>query len=242
LHPSHRFDALTTILRTEDFMRRYMWPNSCLPSATALVTAAHGASRGRFTLERVENHAAHYPRTLREWGRRLDARLTHAALGLIGAKEGEPTKVPLAGVSDTQRDQTLLQTLPVPAGAEADAFEALKRKWQYLFAYAAAGFQKGYITCAFDLFTVPTCELISVYRPYVDVRSTFRRGSGMNAPCDHRVPKETELSPLSLLIGTSYPRFSFVPLALSTFSASAWLYTRLLMSPHFVTISDDLND
>ena len=39
-------------------MRRYMWPNSCLPSATILVQAVQSASRGRFTLENVENHAA----------------------------------------------------------------------------------------------------------------------------------------------------------------------------------------
>jgi len=39
-------------------MRKYMWPNSCLPSATALITAAQTASHGRFTLEGVENHAA----------------------------------------------------------------------------------------------------------------------------------------------------------------------------------------
>jgi hypothetical protein len=39
-------------------MRKYMWPNSCLPSATALITAAQAASQGRFTLEGVENHAA----------------------------------------------------------------------------------------------------------------------------------------------------------------------------------------
>lgn len=44
--------------RAEDFMRKYMWPNSCLPSATALITAAHTSSQGRFTLESVENHAA----------------------------------------------------------------------------------------------------------------------------------------------------------------------------------------
>lgn len=35
-----------------------MWPNSCLPSATALVTAAYAGAGGRFTLEGVENHAA----------------------------------------------------------------------------------------------------------------------------------------------------------------------------------------
>ena len=45
-------------IRAEDFMRKYMWPNSCLPSATGLITAAHTSSQGRFTLESVENHAA----------------------------------------------------------------------------------------------------------------------------------------------------------------------------------------
>lgn len=39
-------------------MRKYMWPNSCLPSATTLITAAQIGSQGRFTLEGVENHAA----------------------------------------------------------------------------------------------------------------------------------------------------------------------------------------
>lgn len=39
-------------------MRKYMWPNSSLPSATALITAAHVSSQGRFTLQGVENHAA----------------------------------------------------------------------------------------------------------------------------------------------------------------------------------------
>ena len=49
---------MTQHLRPEDFMRRYMWPNSCLPSATALIEAANTGSEGRFTLEGVENHAA----------------------------------------------------------------------------------------------------------------------------------------------------------------------------------------
>ncbi|RDB15514.1 Tuberculostearic acid methyltransferase UfaA1 [Hypsizygus marmoreus] len=104
--------------QAEDFMRRYMWPNSCLPSATALITAAQTASQGRFTLEGVENHAAHYPRTLREWGRRLDANLSQDVIS---------------------RDY--------PALRERADYEAFKRKWHYLFAYAGAGFAKGYITC-----------------------------------------------------------------------------------------------
>jgi cyclopropane-fatty-acyl-phospholipid synthase len=39
-------------------MRKYMWPNSCLPSATALIQAAYSGSKGRFTVDSVENHAA----------------------------------------------------------------------------------------------------------------------------------------------------------------------------------------
>lgn len=116
-------------------MRRYMWPNSCLPSATALVTAAQVSSQGRFTLEGVENHAARqspfyatlvilltispdYPRTLREWGRRLEANLTQD-----------------------------LVSKDYPGLRDRADYDAFKRKWQYLFAYAGAGFAKGYITC-----------------------------------------------------------------------------------------------
>ncbi|KAF8659523.1 hypothetical protein AX16_001822 [Volvariella volvacea WC 439] len=112
--PESRF----TGYQAEDFMRRYMWPNSCLPSATALITAAQSASQGRFTLEGVENHAAHYPRTLREWGYRLDANLTQDMI----AKD-------------------------YPSLRDRADYEAFKRKWHYLFAYAGCGFAKGYITC-----------------------------------------------------------------------------------------------
>ncbi|KAF4615992.1 hypothetical protein D9613_011479 [Agrocybe pediades] len=107
-----------TDYQAEDFMRKYMWPNSCLPSATTLITAANTASQGRFTLEGVENHAAHYPRTLREWGRRLERNLTQELI----AKD-------------------------YPALRDPAEYAAFKRKWQYLFAYAGAGFCKGYITC-----------------------------------------------------------------------------------------------
>ncbi|TFY65970.1 hypothetical protein EVG20_g5119 [Dentipellis fragilis] len=112
-------DATVVVSSAQDFMRKYMWPNSCLPSATVLVTAAHDASKRRFTLDSVENHSAHYPRTLREWDRRLDEKLTQDTLA---------------------RDFPKLK-------ADKAAFDAFKRKWQYLFAYAGAGFAKGYITC-----------------------------------------------------------------------------------------------
>ncbi|TFK56290.1 cyclopropane fatty acid synthase [Heliocybe sulcata] len=60
-----------TDYQAEDFMRRYMWPNSCLPSATTLVNAAQTGTQGRLMLDGVENHSSHYPRTLRTWSHRF---------------------------------------------------------------------------------------------------------------------------------------------------------------------------
>jgi cyclopropane-fatty-acyl-phospholipid synthase len=104
--------------QSEDFMRRYMWPNSALPCATTLINAATKSSKNRFSVQVVENHGAHYPRTLREWGRRLEANVS----------------------VDTMAKR-------YPALRDPAAFEAFKRKWRYLFAYAGAGFAKGYISC-----------------------------------------------------------------------------------------------
>jgi len=59
-----------------------------------------------------------YPRTLREWGRRLEANLT----------------------------QDLISK-DYPSLRDVHEYAAFKRKWEYLFAYAGAGFAKGYITC-----------------------------------------------------------------------------------------------
>ena len=39
-------------------MRKYMWPNTCLPSVTALLTAAATGAQGRFVVEGVEDLAA----------------------------------------------------------------------------------------------------------------------------------------------------------------------------------------
>ena len=122
-------------------MRKYMWPNSCLPSATALIAAANAGSQGRFTLEGVENHAARafwsdvsmrsfaqllsdYPRTLRTWNRRLMSNL---------------------------KQEVIAQAHP--ALLDAAEYAIFKRKWEYFFAYAGEGFLRGYITCHMLTFT-----------------------------------------------------------------------------------------
>ena len=61
-----------------------------------------------------------YPRTLREWDRRFEANVTQDLF---------------------VRDYSSLTS-------DRDAeYEIFKRKWRYLFAYASAGFAKGWITC-----------------------------------------------------------------------------------------------
>ncbi|TRM59535.1 CFS1-like protein [Schizophyllum amplum] len=113
--------------QAEDFMRRYMWPNSALPSATVLINAANVASQGRFTLHGIPSHA---PR--------------------MGPPLGEES---CAG-----RGCEDIPDLTSPA-----QYEVFKRKWEYLFAYAGAGFAKGYITCHM---------------------LTFIRGNDCPEPCD----------------------------------------------------------
>ena len=100
----------------EDFSRRYMWPNTALPSVTTLINVATKASKYRFSVQSVENHGAHYPRTLREWGRRLEANVTMEMMAKRYPELGDPA-----------------------------VFETFIRKWRYLFAYAAAGYAKGHI-------------------------------------------------------------------------------------------------
>ncbi|KZT40775.1 putative cyclopropane fatty acid synthase [Sistotremastrum suecicum HHB10207 ss-3] len=112
-------DFRWTPYQEQDFIRRYMWPHSSLPSPTCLITAASAASNSRLELESVENHSSHYPRTLRTWSRRLQ-------------------------INFPQWRDTIIKDRPaLEDPAELDAF---LRKWRYMFVYAAAGFAKGHIT------------------------------------------------------------------------------------------------
>ncbi|KAJ7634829.1 CFS1-like protein [Roridomyces roridus] len=110
-----------TTYQAPDFSRYYMWPNGALPSATALIKAANKGSRGRLTLQSVENHGEHYPRTLREWKRRFHA-----------------------NVWDLVQEQIIQEK---PEFADPRVFGPFTRKWLYLFPSAEAGFESGYLGC-----------------------------------------------------------------------------------------------
>ncbi|MHC4476645.1 MAG: class I SAM-dependent methyltransferase [Planctomycetota bacterium] len=59
--------------RSVDFIKRYIFPGSCIPSITAISNAIAGATDLRIV--HVEDITPHYARTLREWRQRFFANL-----------------------------------------------------------------------------------------------------------------------------------------------------------------------
>jgi cyclopropane-fatty-acyl-phospholipid synthase len=67
--------------KTEDFIRRFVFPNGYLPSVAAIDESLRRATSLR--IERLDDIGPHYAETLRQWRERFDARLAEvAALGL----------------------------------------------------------------------------------------------------------------------------------------------------------------
>ncbi|KAI0727633.1 cyclopropane-fatty-acyl-phospholipid synthase [Fomitopsis betulina] len=107
-----------TTLQPDDFARHYHWPNTFLPNATYFPMAAQQAVPGRLILHSVEDHAMHYPRTLREWGYRFEENFKGAIV------------------------ENLIKEHPQLS--DPKSLEAFRRKWHYMFEYAAAGYAKAY--------------------------------------------------------------------------------------------------
>ncbi|MGO9832390.1 MAG: class I SAM-dependent methyltransferase [Myxococcaceae bacterium] len=55
--------------REVEFIKRYIFPGSCMPSTTALLQAATESSA--LTLQRFEDYTLHYARTMTEWRKNL---------------------------------------------------------------------------------------------------------------------------------------------------------------------------
>ncbi|KAJ3016514.1 hypothetical protein NUW54_g793 [Trametes sanguinea] len=111
--PEHRWSEY----QPDDFARHYHWPNTHLPSPLSLPITVQAAVPGRFVLHELEDHAIHYPRTLREWGRRLEANF-----------KGDVVKG--------------LQSKYPELRNEAD-LQYFKRRWLYMFVYAEVGKTSG---------------------------------------------------------------------------------------------------
>ncbi|OBZ79890.1 Tuberculostearic acid methyltransferase UfaA1 [Grifola frondosa] len=102
----------------DDFARHYHWANTFLPNATYFPLAAQEAVQGRLVLHSVEDHGPHYPRTLREWGRRFEENFRGDVVSKVIEEQ--------------------------PGLADKQAMEAFKRKWKYMFEYAEAGYARAY--------------------------------------------------------------------------------------------------
>lgn len=62
--PEARYEAYS---RSQDFIRKYIFPGGHLPSVTALVDAINQGSKGDLIVDTISNIGPHYARTLRIW-------------------------------------------------------------------------------------------------------------------------------------------------------------------------------
>ncbi|KIJ60577.1 hypothetical protein HYDPIDRAFT_98479, partial [Hydnomerulius pinastri MD-312] len=126
--PESRF----SLYRTEDYARKYQWPNYFCPSPTYLVSTADAAIQGKLAVESIEQFAPHYARTLREWAMRFQ-------------KTWGPDVT-----------QSLLKSQPPLAGGEN--LGIFKRKWEYMYVYAEIGYARGYTGLHHFTFVRPSLE------------------------------------------------------------------------------------
>ncbi|GJJ06048.1 hypothetical protein Clacol_000236 [Clathrus columnatus] len=113
----------------DDYARRYQWPNSFIPSVSGLISLATTATKANLIIDSVTEYGLHYPRTLREWGRRLQ-------------KNWNPEVI-----------QALQERYPEMKSM--DKLEFFKRKWEYMYVYAEVGYATAYTTLHHFCFVRP---------------------------------------------------------------------------------------
>lgn len=108
--PDARYAAYA---RSDDFIRRYIFPGGHLPAVSQLVAAIAAGSSGKLVVDAVENIGPHYAKALRLW--------RDAFLG---------------GFEEVVRPALLRAHPDMGIGG----VEVFRRKWEYYFAYSEAGF------------------------------------------------------------------------------------------------------
>ncbi|KAI9056782.1 S-adenosyl-L-methionine-dependent methyltransferase [Trametes sanguinea] len=113
-------DGGRAALSSNNFARKYHWPNCVLPTATSLIIAFSDTLHGRFSLESVDNFGTHYPRCLREWGRRFEENWTPRLVQSLQDRH--------------------------PSLKHERNLQIFKRRWQYMFLYGEVGFSRGWLS------------------------------------------------------------------------------------------------
>ncbi|KAF2483200.1 methoxy mycolic acid synthase 1 [Neohortaea acidophila] len=119
--PESRYDAYS---KSDDFIRRYIFPGGHLPSVTQLLDAIRDGSRSpasqntpRLIPESIENIGPHYAKTLRLWRQNFMQNFASKIRPALLAAHAEGGKK--MGEEDV---------------------DLFRRKWEYYFAYCEAGF------------------------------------------------------------------------------------------------------
>ncbi|KAF2728305.1 cyclopropane-fatty-acyl-phospholipid synthase [Polyplosphaeria fusca] len=108
--PEARYAAYA---KSDDFIRRYIFPGGHLPTVTQLVDAIATGSKKSLIVEAVENIGPHYAKALRLW--------REAFLG--GWRED------IGPILRREKE-----------GLDEEGAEVFRRKWDYYFRYSEAGF------------------------------------------------------------------------------------------------------
>ncbi|KAF2790437.1 cyclopropane-fatty-acyl-phospholipid synthase [Melanomma pulvis-pyrius CBS 109.77] len=110
--PEARYDAYA---KSDDFIRRYIFPGGHLPTVTQLVNSITNGSSGSLVVDVVENIGPHYAKALRLWREAF-----------------------LENWEGSIKPQLILEKMD--EGMDDEGAEVFKRKWDYYFRYSEAGF------------------------------------------------------------------------------------------------------
>ncbi|KAF2467675.1 cyclopropane-fatty-acyl-phospholipid synthase [Lindgomyces ingoldianus] len=115
--PEGRYEGYA---KSDDFIRRYIFPGGHLPTVTQLVNSITNGSRGTLVVDSIENIGPHYAKALRIWRE-----------GFLAGWEGEGGIRELLGKGRGEG---------MEAEMDGESKEVFKRKWDYYFRYSEAGF------------------------------------------------------------------------------------------------------
>ncbi|KAK7680560.1 hypothetical protein QCA50_016342 [Cerrena zonata] len=128
-------ESFYTPYQGNDFVRKYHWPKCVIPSATSLIVDFQKTSKGRFCVDSVEDFGVHYPRCLREWGRRLDENWTPELQASLEVKH--------------------------PALKDPHNLAMFKRKWYYMYLYMEVAYSRKWLNLVTWTFSRPMDAAVS---------------------------------------------------------------------------------
>jgi len=99
--------------KSDDFIRRYIFPGGHLPTVSHLVSSIKAGSKGNLVVDSIENIGPHYTKTLRLWREKFLSKF------------------------DDEIKPALMREHPEMTKSDVNIFN---RKWEYYFTYCEAGF------------------------------------------------------------------------------------------------------